>query len=95
MVKGQVKWFNVKKGFGFITGEDAKDLFVHYSGIKTDEANAFRTLYEGDKVEYEVTEGQKGPQASNVVVTEKAPRQARPRRGSRKDEDTEDTEETE
>ncbi len=90
MVKGTVKWFNVKKGFGFITGEDQKDLFVHYSGIKTDDANAFRTLYEGDKVEYEVTDGQKGPQASNVTVTEKAPRQARPRRGPRKDEEEEE-----
>ena len=63
MPKGQVKWFNEKKGFGFITKDDGTDVFVHYSGIT---GEGFKTLYEGDKVEFDVTEGPKGPQAANV-----------------------------
>lgn len=92
MVNGTVKWFNSKKGFGFITAEDQKEIFVHYSAIKTEE-NTFKTLYEGDKVEFEVTDGQKGPQASNVTVTEKAPRKPFKKgpRG-RRDSDEEDSE---
>ncbi len=62
MTKGQVKWFNEKKGHGFITAEDGKDVFVHYSGIQ---GEGFKSLNEGDKVEFEVT---KGPQAVNVRV---------------------------
>ncbi len=65
MAKGRVKWFNEKKGFGFISREGGSDVFVHFSAIKRD---GFKSLYEGDEVEFEVTEGPKGPQASNVVV---------------------------
>jgi len=65
MAKGRVKWFNEKKGFGFITGEDGTDVFVHFSAIKGD---GFKVLYEGDEVEFEVTRGPKGPQATNVAV---------------------------
>lgn len=62
---GRVKWFNETKGFGFITPEDgAKDCFVHFSAIS---GSGFRTLVEGEKVEFDVVEGQKGPAAENVV----------------------------
>ncbi|HEX2619779.1 MAG TPA: cold-shock protein [Phototrophicaceae bacterium] len=64
-VQGTVKWFNGEKGYGFITPESGSDLFVHYSEIQ---ASGFRTLNEGDKVEFEITEGKKGKQASAVVV---------------------------
>lgn len=63
MAKGNVKWFNDQKGYGFITQENGTDVFVHFSAI---EGEGFRTLYEGQEVEFEVTEGPKGPQASNV-----------------------------
>ncbi len=64
MSRGTVKWFSAEKGYGFITPDDGtKDLFVHHSAIQAD---GFRTLNEGDKVEFEVTQGQKGPQAVNV-----------------------------
>jgi CspA family cold shock protein len=63
--RGTVKWFNDQKGFGFITPEEGgRDCFVHHSAIKAD---GFRTLNEGDQVEFEVTEGAKGPAAENVV----------------------------
>jgi CspA family cold shock protein len=66
MSKGTVKWFNAEKGFGFITPEDeGKDLFVHHSEVKGDSAHA--TLKDGQKVEFDVGEGQKGPFAKNVV----------------------------
>jgi CspA family cold shock protein len=66
MATGTVKWFNAEKGYGFITPEDgSKDLFVHFSGIQGD---GYKSLNEGQKVEYESTQGQKGPQASNVRV---------------------------
>ncbi len=65
MAKGRVKWFNEKKGFGFISGEDGTDVFVHFSAIK---GEGFKVLYEGDEVEFEVTRGPKGPQATNVSV---------------------------
>ena len=64
MNKGTVKWFNNQKGFGFISDEQGNDVFVHYSGIKS---NGFKSLEEGQEVEFEVIEGQKGPQAVNVV----------------------------
>ncbi len=65
MAKGTVKWFNNQKGYGFITGEDGKDVFVHFSGLVME---GFKTLTEGQTVEYEVTDGEKGPQAVNVTV---------------------------
>jgi CspA family cold shock protein len=66
MATGTVKWFNETKGYGFIAPDGGgKDLFVHYSGIV---GNGFRTLTEGAKVEFEVREGTKGPEASNVVL---------------------------
>lgn len=63
-MKGTVKWFNNQKGFGFISDEQGNDVFVHYSGIQS---NGFKSLEEGQEVEFEVIEGQKGPQAVNVV----------------------------
>ncbi|MFW9784039.1 MAG: cold-shock protein, partial [Candidatus Heimdallarchaeota archaeon] len=74
-MQGTVKWFNGRKGYGFITSEEGNDIFVHFSAITGDD-NEFKTLNENDKVEFDVVEGQKGPQASNVVVTEKAPQQS-------------------
>lgn len=65
MVNGTVKWFNQEKGFGFITSEDGTDVFVHFSQINKP---GFKTLEEGEKVTFEITEGQKGPQASNVTA---------------------------
>jgi CspA family cold shock protein len=62
---GTVKWFNGEKGYGFITPESGADLFVHYSEIQS---SGFRTLNEGDKVEFEITDGKKGKQASAVKV---------------------------
>jgi CspA family cold shock protein len=64
--RGVVKWFNSEKGYGFITPESGADLFVHYSEIQ---GAGFRSLNEGDKVEFEITDGKKGKQASAVVVT--------------------------
>ena len=64
MSSGTVKWFNDSKGYGFISLEDGKDAFVHHSEIQ---GEGFKSLSEGDKVECDVSEGPKGPQASNVV----------------------------
>ncbi len=74
MVNGTVKWFNSRKGYGFISSEDGNDVFVHFSAL-AGEGDEYKTLNENDKVEFDVVQGEKGPQASNVVVTEKAPRQ--------------------
>ncbi len=63
-VKGKVKWFNEKKGYGFIERDEGGDVFVHFSAIKGD---GFRTLAEGQAVEFEIVQGDKGPQASNVL----------------------------
>ncbi|MBI1823174.1 MAG: cold-shock protein [Nitrospirae bacterium] len=65
MAKGTVKWFNASKGYGFISQEGGEDVFVHFSAILGD---GFKTLKEGDSVEFEVSSGAKGPQASNVKV---------------------------
>ncbi len=63
-MRGTVKWFNAEKGYGFISVEDGNDVFVHFSAIQGD---GFKTLEEGQAVEFEITEGNRGPQASNVV----------------------------
>jgi cold shock protein len=63
-MKGKVKWFNASKGYGFITPEEGADVFVHYSAIQGD---GYKSLEEGQAVEFEVTTGAKGPAAANVV----------------------------
>ena len=63
-MKGTVKWFNAKKGFGFISDETGIDVFVHFSALQID---GFKVLDEGDEVEFEVVNGEKGPQAANVT----------------------------
>jgi len=65
MVKGTVKWFNEKKGFGFLSRDGGEDVFVHFSAITSD---GFKTLKEGDAVTFEVTEGPKGLQAKDVTI---------------------------
>ncbi len=65
MNTGKVKWFNAEKGYGFITGEDGKDIFVHYSSINAD---GYKTLEEGQTVTYDVVESNRGQQASKVTV---------------------------
>jgi cold shock protein len=65
MSKGKVKWFNAEKGYGFIENEDGGDVFVHFSNIQKD---GFKTLEEGQAVSFEIVQGAKGPQASNVQL---------------------------
>ena len=67
MATGSVKWFNESKGYGFISTDEGEDAFVHYSEIQ---GNGFKTLSEGQQVTFEIVQGQKGPQATNVVPTE-------------------------
>ncbi|HHX54747.1 MAG TPA: cold-shock protein [Clostridiales bacterium] len=64
MNKGTVKWFNNQKGYGFISDEEGNDVFVHYSGLDMD---GFKSLEEGQEVEFDVVQGEKGPQATNVT----------------------------
>ncbi|MBE6121390.1 MAG: cold-shock protein [Solobacterium sp.] len=64
MATGKVKWFNAEKGYGFITADDGTDIFVHYSAIQSE---GFKTLDEGQAVTFDVTQSDRGPQASNVV----------------------------
>lgn len=64
MTTGKVKWFNEYKGFGFIEQESGEDVFVHFSAISGD---GFKTLKEGQKVQFDITKGPKGPQAANVI----------------------------
>jgi CspA family cold shock protein len=64
-MNGTVKWFNGEKGFGFITGEDGKDVFAHFSQINSD---GYKSLDEGQKVSFDVVEGPKGPQAENITI---------------------------
>ena len=65
MATGKVKWFNAEKGYGFITAEDGTDVFVHFSAIQSD---GFKTLDEGQAVSFDITQSDRGPQASNVVM---------------------------
>jgi len=65
MANGTVKWFNDQKGFGFIEQQDGPDVFVHHTGINAD---GFKSLNEGDKVSFDIEQGQKGPAATNVTV---------------------------
>ena len=67
MLKGKVKWFDTKKGFGFIQSEDGDDVFVHYTSIQTE---GFKNLEQDQEVTFDITEGKKGPQASNVKAVE-------------------------
>jgi CspA family cold shock protein len=67
MLKGTVKWFDAKKGYGFIQGEDGKDIFVHFSHIVV---QGFKSLNQGQKVTFEITEGPRGVQAANVRIEE-------------------------
>ena len=67
MNTGTVKWFNAEKGYGFISDEQGNDVFVHYSSIQAD---GFKTLEEGQKVTFDITEGARGPQAANVKVVD-------------------------
>ena len=64
MATGKVKWFNAEKGYGFITTDEGTDIFVHYTAIKSE---GFRTLEEGQKVTFDITQSDRGPQAANVV----------------------------
>ncbi|WP_077323191.1 cold-shock protein [Streptococcus pseudoporcinus] len=64
MAQGTVKWFNAEKGFGFISTEEGQDVFAHFSAIQSD---GFKTLDEGQKVKFDVEEGQRGPQAVNIT----------------------------
>lgn len=64
MTQGTVKWFNAEKGFGFIESEEGADIFVHFSAIQGD---GFKTLDEGQAVEFQIIEGERGPQAANVM----------------------------
>ena len=73
MAEGTVKWFNPRKGYGFIGTTDGRDVFVHYSSIGGD---GFKTLGEGDTVSFDVVEGEKGLRATNVVVKSSAQKQA-------------------
>lgn len=63
-MKGTVKWFDSDKGYGFISSEDGKDIFVHFSAIQSE---GYKSLQEGDQVEFDVKDGDRGPQAANVV----------------------------
>lgn len=81
MPTGKVKWFSSEKGYGFIAPDQGgEDLFVHFSAI---EGDGYRNLNEGDEVEFEVGQGQKGPQARSVRVTNAAPRRSEPQRRQR------------
>ena len=81
MPDGTVKWFNTRKGYGFIAAADGKDVFVHYSSITSD---GYKTLEEGDPVSFDIVQGEKGPRAENVVPQsagkEKAPKSESPQK---------------
>jgi len=75
MSEGKVKWFNARKGYGFIGTSDGRDVFVHYSSIASD---GFKTLDEGDAVEFDIVEGEKGLRATNVIAKSPSERQTAP-----------------
>ncbi len=75
MVEGKVKWFNPRKGYGFIGTDDGRDVFVHYSSIAGD---GFKTLDEGDTVQFDVVEGEKGLRATNVICKSPSEKQPSP-----------------
>ena len=78
MTTGKVKWFSNKKGYGFITPSDSeKDIFIHHSGIT---GEGYKSLYEGQDVEFEIIQGQKGDQAVNLTKKDGSPRERRPKR---------------
>jgi CspA family cold shock protein len=77
-MKGKVKWFSSKKGYGFIDCEDGRSIFVHYTDIQSD---GYKTLNEGDEVTFDVQETEKGPKAINVVTTKRSKKKSRNRRG--------------
>jgi len=72
MVNGVVKWFDSRKGYGFLTTDEEQDVFVHYSAIIAENDNDFKNLYEGDTVEFNITEGKKGPQATEVKIIKRS-----------------------
>ncbi len=74
MPEGTVKWFNSRKGYGFIAAADGNDVFVHYSSIASD---GYKTLAEGDAVSFDIVQGEKGPRAENVVPRSAAKAEAR------------------
>ena len=73
MVNGVVKWFDSRKGYGFLTTDEEQDVFVHYSAIIAENDDDFKNLYEGDTVEFNITEGKKGPQATDVKLIKRSP----------------------
>ena len=73
MVNGVVKWFDSRKGYGFLTTDEEQDVFVHYSAIIAENDDDFKNLYEGDTVEFNITEGKKGPQATEVKIIKRGP----------------------
>ncbi len=77
-MKGKVKWFSSKKGYGFIDCEDGRSIFVHYTDIQSD---GYKTLNEGDEVTFDIQETEKGPKAVNVVATKRSQRKFRSKRG--------------
>jgi CspA family cold shock protein len=77
-MKGKVKWFSSKKGYGFIDCEDGRSIFVHYTDIQSD---GYKTLNEGDEVTFDIQETEKGSKAINVVTTKRSQKKSRSRRG--------------
>ena len=91
MSEGKVKWFNPRKGYGFIATEDGKDIFVHYASIS---GQGYRTLVEGDSVSFDIVEGEKGLRAENVIQLSEAKSKSAPRKKSApKDESVSESEE--
>lgn len=73
MMTGKIKWFDTKKGYGFISADDGNEYFVHYTGVANQVEGQYVKFNIGDEVSFDIMEGKKGPQACNVVVTKEAP----------------------